>query len=64
MLSKKLSEPTPNVSNAQLSFLYVSLFSKDYDPDFTHKLDNKLLGMPVVQRDEVVEILRGVLETN
>lgn len=57
----ELKKPEPNMQVAVLNQLYRILFSVEHGPNFEDKLDNKIVGLPVMAKEQVVEVVKGCL---
>ena len=58
---EELGKPEPNYSTAMVGFLFSSAFSEKGTPDFRGRVDNKLLGLPELNEEELKEVLKGFL---
>ncbi|EOO01589.1 putative oxidoreductase -like protein [Phaeoacremonium minimum UCRPA7] len=54
----ELKKPRPNVTKAMTGFTFVAVYDEEHDPDLTSKVDNKLLGLPVMDVEDVAEVIR------
>ncbi|ETN43586.1 uncharacterized protein HMPREF1541_02745 [Cyphellophora europaea CBS 101466] len=53
--------PQPNMQVAIVNQLMRIIFSEEHSPDYADKLDNKVLGLPVMTEEQVKEVVKGCL---
>ncbi|KAK3385955.1 oxidoreductase CipA-like protein [Podospora didyma] len=57
----ELEKPSPDIQKAMVGFIFVALYDEDHEPDLTDRLDNELLGIPVMTDAEVSEAIKTAL---
>jgi len=58
---EEFSKPNPDMMKAIYGFLFRAAFSKETEPDFSGKLDNKLLGITEFSQEQVKEVIKAYL---
>ena len=58
----ELEKPEPNMELAAIYQIYRVLFSAECGPDFEDKLNNDVVGLPVMTREQVKEVVRSCME--
>jgi nucleoside-diphosphate-sugar epimerase len=58
----ELGKPNPDFGKAMVGFLPIAIYGKEGGGNFEGKTDNKLLGVKEMRKQEVVEMVRGIVE--
>ena len=56
---EELKKPHPSVVKAEGGFVFVAVYDEDHEPDLTDRLNNQLLGLPVMNDLEVAEVIKN-----
>ncbi|KAF9890001.1 hypothetical protein FE257_006681 [Aspergillus nanangensis] len=58
---EELGKEVPDISTAMLGFIARAVWGEGYGGDFTGRVDNELLGLPVLTKTEVEEAVKSAL---